>query len=261
MGQGVSLILILIFSLVLFFGAYHLQENRYEVMDIKENLNLAAKALAKAVDVETENLALGAMGFLIHHKEIKVDQEVLLEEFYNTLYRNYYHRERYEAVRNAILLKVLVYHDRFYIADFKDQWSPPYFFTYPYGSEIYYATTLEDDLYYLDSNGNPVWVKPEMVGLTQGAREELMIQRLNSVIAAETARFNEGVPLKVEIKNPYQEGVDYFLQYGHFNALEGITFFVIYGDGKKVGVDHQTLAFTNYNVVGYTLEIEQGQYQ
>ncbi|GAB6088039.1 hypothetical protein [Alkaliphilus crotonatoxidans] len=257
MGQGVSLIIIMIFLILLFFAAFHLQQNRFAVADVKHSLNLSAKALAKAVNLETTNQEHIALGYFKENIEPDIDHGLLLTEFYEILYRNLYNPEAYESVKDRILLKVLVYYDRFYIADKQDRWSPPYYFNVVHEGQLYYLTTL-NEIYTFNEKGEKQLIKITALNMTEVEREEIIINRINERIAFETSRFNEGVPLAVEIQNPASVDFEYIRNYGHFNVLDGLTFFVIYGEEHSVGIDQREFQFTNYNVVGYTLEVEKG---
>ncbi len=258
MGQGVALVIIMVFLTMLFFSSFQLQQNRIEVTDIKQSLNLSAKALAKAVDQETLNKETISLGFTKANIEVSIDHDLLLEEFYKVLYQNYYHQDRFQGLKKSILLKVLVYYDRFYIADLQDRWSPPCYFNVSYEGNIYYLTTLDGQVYTYDEQGEKRFLRATDIEISDGEQEQLIIDKINTEIANETSRYNRGIPLVIEIKNPEIEDFQYLQKYGHFNVLEGVTFFVIYGERKTIGIDQKQFQFSNHNVVGYTLEIERG---
>lgn len=254
MGQGVALIIIMIFLLFLFFSAAQLQQSRFEIADIKQSLNLSAKALVKGIDQGVYSQDALANGFNQSNFEVELDRNALLNEFYEILSKNYYHKERVRTIKSHLILKSLVFYDRFYIANLQDQWSPPYFFTIQHDSNLYYLTILEGMIYTYEASGEKRYLKGSDIGLSLMNQNQLIIDKLNAQLAKETRVLNNGIPLAIEIKNPYIEGIDYQEQYGHFNPLEGITFFVVFGEGKLTLLDQQEFHFRNYNVVGYTLE-------
>ncbi len=257
MWQITAIILIIILTLFVFVPLSYLTENYQERQEIKQSLNLSAKALLGAIEKKSQTVDVLSSGHIYQGlTNIKVDKEILLEGFYETLYKNYYHKSKFNEIKEQIIVKVLVYEDRFFVTDQHDKWSPPYFFCWEdtVSQRLLYFNTINDSVYYYDSNNRMRWESIDSLGVDQQQKNDIIIQKLNEVIIQYTKE--EGIEngLSIQIRNPDKADVKYQLEHCHFNVLEGITFFVVYMEDKNLFLNNKEFKYDNYCVVGYTME-------
>ncbi len=257
MWQITAVILILILTLFVFIPLSYLNENYQERQNIKQNLNLSAKALLGAIEKKSQSVdGLSNGHFSEDLTNIQVNKELLLENFYELLYKNYYQKRKFDKVKEQIIIKVLVYEDRFFIADQQDKWSPPYFFSMedPRAQRLLYFNTINDNVYYYDNNGIMTWESLDNCGMNSQGKNEIIINKINEVIAQYTSTEATKNGLEIKIKNPDKLDVIYQMENKHFNVLEGITFFVVYTHDTKLSLYNKSFKYDNYSVVGYTME-------
>ncbi|MBM7613603.1 hypothetical protein [Alkaliphilus hydrothermalis] len=253
MGQSVAVILIIIFLVFLFIPMAFLTNNQQQVGEIKQSLNLSAKALIKAIEVDSENANGFSQGYNRgRQQEVVVNKEDLLREFYDILYRNYYIDGGFQDTKQRLVLKILVVNDRFYLAKEDDQWSHPYFFLLEDTGLNVYLDIRDDIVYYYDDYGNMTYASLQSFGISKEEKNQRIINRINQVVAMETkTEFKDG--LEIMIQNSQNVEGDYRRRFQNFNVLEGITFFVIYRGDTGLEINNQMYEYKNYNVVGYTL--------
>jgi len=170
---------------------------------------------------------------------------------YDLLYKNYYHDGAYQEIKQRLILKVLVVNDHFYVANEDDQWSHPYFFLWETTDRSLYLDIRDEVVYYYDGHNNRVEGTLQSFGISEGEKNQRIIDRINDVVAMETAtELQNG--LEIMIQNPSNIEGAYRRRYQNFNVLEGITFFVIYREDLQLEVNQNLLRYKNYNVVGYT---------
>ncbi|MCX7921391.1 MAG: hypothetical protein N3B21_05125 [Clostridia bacterium] len=261
MGQIMAIILITILIIFTFVPLAVLSENRSEVQLVKQNLNLAARAVCNAIEsseVNYENISKGYERNAIA-EEITIDKDRLLGEFNDVLAKNYYDEAKTNGVKSRIYLKVLVYNDKFFVVDKTEEWSLPYFFTYYSNSlsDFVYLSTLSDQAYYY-SGGNKVYQPMTNFGITNEQKNDIIINKINEVVAKYTNDITEIDPLKIEIKNPDKQDIEYKVKHRNFNVLDGITFFVVFAEDTNLFVNSKSFKFKNYNVTGYTLNLKEG---
>ncbi len=254
MGQIIAIIIIIIMIAFSFIPMALLNHNQFQVGEIKQNLNLSAKALINSIDKEVVNVDNIAEGFnRSNEQEVSINKDKLLREFYDVLFKNYHHEKNFAGIKSRLVVKLLVLHDRFYVANLHDQWSPPFYFTdYQLGKQIYF-NTRNHTIYYYDETSEKVYQPMELYGTTAEIKNQLIIDKINSVIGNETAIYREEGQLAIEIRNQESNIGDYNSKYQNFNVLEGITFFVIYQEDSKIEINREFFQYKNYNVVGYTL--------
>lgn len=256
MGQVVAVIIIVLLVIFIFVPLSFLNSNNAEIRDIKQSLNLSAWALANCVSYEASNIENLANGYeRSPEKCIAVDKDRLLSEFNGILYKNVCNDVKFEAVKGRLYIKVLVYQDMFYIADNKDRWSPPFFFTLQDEAHgLIYLSVNENTAYYY--NGlikTPVSLGD--LGLDEKKRNEIIISSINDKVARFTYEINDRNSLRIQIQNPYINNSEAKVKMSYFNVLEGITFFVVYAEDTRITINSKDFHYKNYNVTGYTLEI------
>lgn len=225
-------------------------------------------------EAHTSQSNIGLGYYLAEEEEISIDRNKLLKEF-NGILRNHYNNQAdYEKARSQIPVKVLVLHDRFYVAGIDDEWSEAYYFQYREGNKILFLNTRNNKGYYL-SNGVPQWVPIEPV-----IRDKIVIDRVNEVVSAYTNAYitNSGAhrysnnQLTIEIQNPTEISLDKLdgmsneeisnlikerYRQENFNILDGITFFTVYLEEQYLSARDQEIVYQNYNVAGYTMEAKR----
>lgn len=255
MSQISTAVIILLLIILVFVPLAFLTETNQDVQEIKQTLNLCTRALLCSIDyspVPIEQLSIG------HNRDVrsvvKVNKEQLLEEFYALLYNNYYSQEKVEKIQSRILLKVLVCHDKFYIASQNDRWSTPYFFVEEHGDDILYFNTKNNQLYFYNDLGEMVFEPISAYGFSEEQKNDLIINTINRVVLQYTYEKETGKGFKIELNNPGKEDVEYRKKYGNFNVLNGMTFFVVYAQDTFIDVNRKDFEYHHYNVVGYTME-------
>lgn len=255
MQQIMALVICLLLAIFTFIpGAYLTNTiNNYE--SIKQTLNLSARALGNCVQVQDLNFQELSRGSARSELSIiEVDKDLLLREFYDVLEKNIADPEKIDFVKSRLFIKVLVYYDRFYVADRNDRWSPPYFFTEDSSGQTVYVNSKNSDAYYYDAYGNKIDTALSNIGLTDRQKSELIIQKINTVVSQKTGEILERNGLQIEIYNPYNDDPNYKVKHSYFNVLDGLTYFVVFAADTRVQIHSGEFKFRNYNVVGYTLK-------
>ena len=253
MGKLIGFIVIIIFIVFTFLAAYHLYQNNYAIEDIKYSINLSAKALANCTYITKSNINNQSIGYL-KSLNVVIDKERLLKEFYDSLYLNYYNEEVFNKIKSNLVVKIVVYHDKFYVADVNDKWSPPYFFTIQKSGNIIYFNSKNDLVYYYNATGDKVYSNISNFDIKQEQRQQVIIDKLNSIVSQHTFDQIRQKGLKIETYNPFKADGEYIAKYSRFNILDGLTFFVVFAEDKRVYLDNREFKYKNYNVVGYTMD-------
>lgn len=270
--------------------------NKYEKRDIKTTMNLASKSLVNSIDMGGASYEIFSLGHYLENEDlIQIDQDRLIKEFNDVLYKNTLNPEYMKELQRRIPLMVLSYGDRFYVAEMKltppangnrqniEEWDvsyvwlPPIYYNFvdDAGRLIYVTARDEVGTYYQGYGATEVPMKVDLdtvtkngVPVTKQMKEELIVEKLNSVVLAKTvdpANLNGG--LKIRIKPDGLEDLDissytaeqkdeYFellYELDNFNILDGITFFIVYSEDDVRGFDGTTFHYTNYNATGFTL--------
>ena len=140
---------------------------------IKEALNLAVKTLPNNVYVSYISSQELSEGDLISNT--KLDKTRLLQEFSEIFNNN-------TTTKNKPI-KVLVYFDRFEIADSENRWSTPFFFTYICNNTLYYLSSKESTAYYYDIEDNKQIANLEAIYLTEAQKNQIIINKINSIVS------------------------------------------------------------------------------
>jgi hypothetical protein len=255
MGQVMSAIIIVLVIIFIFVPLSVLNSNNAEIRNIKQSMNLSARALENCVSREDTNLQNLADGYdKPPEREIKVDKNKLLSEFKDIFNKNMCYKTNFEDIYDRIYIKVLVYKDMFYIADNKDEWSQPFFFTIQ--QEAYgqiYLSVNENMAYYFQGKSKTYGSLVDF-GLDEGKRNEIIIKSINDKVAQYTYEIGERNSLKIQIRDPYIQDNDEKVKMSYFNVLEGVTFFVVYAEDTDINVNSKDYHYKNYNVTGYTME-------
>jgi len=255
MQQIVAAVVVLLFITFTFITLVYLDNTNSETEGIKQALNLSAKAVACAIDGSKSNYDEMAKGMdRSELSEIAIDNDKLLSEFYDVLYKNILNNESFERIKAGIPAKVVVYYDRFYIAGNDDKWSPPFYFTHYSGGKLLYLFTKSDIAYYYDNSGIKVFTNIHAENISREQKNDIIINKVNSAIFQYTFDSVTGKGLTVQIRNPENNEAEYKVRHSYFNVLDGITFFVLYKENTGIGVDTREFEYANYNVVGYTVE-------
>ncbi|MCD5413530.1 MAG: hypothetical protein LR001_00785 [Clostridiales bacterium] len=255
MGQIVALIVILIMALFLFLPMFNLVENHYEVTDVKQRLVLSSKVLINSIQKEDINQSkLMLENSDRFGTEIIVDRDKLLSSFYDMVHKNFPNKNKREKVLSNIKAKILVEHNRLYYASDEDIWGLPTFFMHNYSDEIVYLS-IKNSLAYIYNNDNTrVYKETRKFGISNEDKEQIIIDKINEVVAKHT--FQEGMCsiLSINIRNKHTEDIYKKMIEANFNVLEGITFFIVYSDEVVKKINNEEFIFKNYNVVGTTIE-------
>lgn len=256
MGQIMAVVVIMIMIAFVFVPLAYYNANHLETEEVKQSLNLGAKTLVNCIEQEAPNLEEVGKGYeRTAETDINIDKDRLLREFKKVVELNCFNRkEKYEEIEKSILAKVLVYHDRFYIADKSDRWSTPYYFSTVKTGMLLYLNTANNMVVYYDSTGNPVIQDMSGFGITEKEKNEIIINKINRIVAQYTSEPGERTGLSIQIRNPGEQDVNYRVRTSHLNVLGGITFFVVYAENNLLNIDMKDFRFKNYNVVGYTLQ-------
>ncbi|MTI48726.1 hypothetical protein [Sporosalibacterium faouarense] len=255
MGKLVAYIIVISFIVVTFLAAYNLYQNNYAVQDINYALSLSAKALANNVNNTRSNFNNTSKGYKknMYEESIEVDKERLLQEFYETLYTNYYNEDLYRQIKKNILIKMIVYSDKCYVAKKNDKWSPPYFFTKESGGKLIYFNSNNDLAYYYNSSNNRIYTNISNLGITEKEKQQIVIDKINSIVAQNTYGDNREMGLKIGMYNPFNIDGKYMESYSRFNVLDGLTFFIVHASDRNIFLDNKEFRYNNYTVIGYTM--------
>lgn len=251
--------------------------NKAKIENIKQMLNLSAKVLINNIDSENLKLIDVSLGSTIpKNVEISVNKDKLLNDFFDTVYKNLNNTEIFESIKNNIPVKVLVFYDRFFVAGRDNQWSAPYFFTYSNNNKTYYLNNRNTQAYYFEGG------EEKTATINKSIVDRVIIERINSVVTSYTnanlmkekdsPRYTDK-KLYIEIQNPSeinikniagetnQKKINDFMnnrnRKSNFNILNGITFFVVYLEEDYIGIRGSEIIYPNYNVVGYTLDMDR----
>lgn len=241
---------------ILFLGMSQLQNMHHETMEIKQAMNLSARVLVNAVSRAPGTMETLAQGYRkAGDSMVEVDGDLLLQEFRTLLLLNIRKEKQRQHMLEHIAIKVLVYPDRFYTAGKEDVWSPPWFFTLQQGTQLLYINTRDETVYRYDDAGNKLSSTLTQQGITLAQRNREILQQLNRVVGAYTAR--EGRGKAIRIFNPEEPDPVYRHQYGYFNPLDGISFFAVYADAPVFWLGHQEVMFPRQAITGYTLRMPE----
>ncbi len=273
MEQGMSAIIIALFILFLFVPVVFLKTMQSNTENTKNNIHFSAMALADCIEIEEVNYADLSYGYERYMENytpdasnIKIDEQKLLVEFNNVLFKNSQDPKLYAKVQENIVAKILIYNDRFLIAapdkdsvskkyDYKNEFNKykdgkagkfnaPYYFTYkhPSNGNTYYLNTKNDTV--KDIDGNVVNIDIKRVD-----RNKEIINKINKVISD----YTNG--LIIDFPNPdnLTETLNN-IRKKELNFFDGVTFMVIYKEDKALNVRTEDLKFKSYAVAGYTLK-------
>lgn len=286
MEQAMTGMIISAFIIFLFIPSLLLKTINDNRESTEQNMHLATMALADAVHAEDVNYKNMSRGYVTEEESnsnisnIGVDEERLLVEFNNILFKSIMDEDKYNDLQNNLVAKIIIYNNYFKVQgktysenysyrqqlrDYKEGkfkgFNPPYYFTTEYMGTTYYLNT--QDLYLYDEKGNIlkkedpnhpgtfIKMTVEDINMTSEKKNQVIISKINSVIAD----FSDG--LKINIKNP-ENYHDTFIDIRKkdFNFFEGVTFIVIYKEKKffssLTGADDTD--FRNYAIAGYTLK-------
>jgi len=247
---------ILLFICV-FVPAALLVQNNFERMEIRDAICLSAKALAGSLKHTAGNYRLIAEGKLNDgNSEIEIDKERLLQEFYSTLKLNILNDKKFEQLVAAMKIKILVYSDRFYVADSMDRWSAPYFFTVEKDGLIFYLFNSSTKAYYYNDSGDKIYADIQDIGISKEHKNSIIIDKLNAVVNEFTYSYEDKNRFSIKILNPESNDIMYLKEYAMFNVLDGITFFVVCTDSKNTVIREKGIKYKNYNVIGYTIDMD-----
>ena len=257
MQQIHAAIVLLIVVIFIFIPTMGLKEVRDSNQNIKQALNLSTRVIGNCVDHSKINFTELARGYKRDARiPIEVDRQRLLLEFYQLLNKNSLSESKFKSIKDKLLIKVVVYYDKFFVADKNDSWSPPYYFSWNTGSELIYLNTQDDTAAYYDASGNMQYNRTiASCGINDEQKNDRIIRQLNSVISQYTSEMlvrEKG--LKIEIQNPARNDPEYKLSKSYFSVLDGVTFFVVYAENPRMVVNSRDITYQNYNVVGYTVE-------
>lgn len=256
MGKVIFFIFFIFFIIMVFVPNMILIDNNNDIELMKQNLNLSARALINAVDKNISNVNEIAEGYdKGFYFDINVDNERLLKEFYDVLRKNVVDTEEYEAAKNSIKLKIVVYNDKFFVANERDLWSPPFFFTLQHEGIEYYLNSKDNKAYYYDDTGNKISdVNISDLGISLKEKNDIIINKINQMVGQLTYETGLRDGITIRIFNKDNNDKNYISENCHFNILDGLTFFVVYASNKHMLFYGKKLNYKNYNVAGYTLE-------
>lgn len=225
MQQIIATIALLFLLISTFVPLAMYQTNRNESSLIKQNLNLATKAVVVSLEDTKKNYSELSHGYYMDEKKIDAfDHERLLEEFDSILQNNC--NQEYEKIKQSIKVKVLCYHDRFYITanklnpgaiepytidDFTaGEWLPPYFYNTVVKekssgkNKLVNLSTISNTAWYSDDSGiieQPLTsFRKENSDLTEEVKNDLIIEKINKVIAQNTFKYDTA---QITVGDPY----------------------------------------------------------
>ncbi len=255
MYQTITVIVLILFIAVTFLPlAYQVY---YEMITekIKHAVNLSVKILPNCILDNEDNQRNIASGYKRSYKSpVEIDKKKLVAEFYDAMEKNMAGSELFEKMKECILLKVIVYYDRFYVADKYDRWSPPFFFTKTNGDKLYYLYSYGNVARSLEGGENSDDIYLNEIPLTEEQRNDIVIEKLNDVIESYTFEFSSGSGIKIKIFNPEKNDPEYKAHNNYFNVLDGVTFFVVYRNVNATAVNNTIFRFDKAAVSGYTME-------
>lgn len=248
-------------TMVSFVAVSVLQYNKHYSHILEQNLNLSARVLKNSIINKASNMRVLAIG---EFEYMEIDKEKLLSDFYDVLYKNYNNVEKFEIIKSNLIVKILIMIDRFYICGSDDVWREPIFFI-EYNESInkmVYFNILNSNIYYIENTSKKYMIL-EDIGITLDYKNDFIISRINNYIGRYTRRnvyekagFSQ-YSLKIMIKNKEKNNVEYKVENRYFNALEGITFLIIYADEKEVYLLNEIYNYKKYNISGYTFMIKK----
>ncbi|HAN09031.1 MAG TPA: hypothetical protein DCP90_00275 [Clostridiales bacterium] len=184
MEQATTSIIISVFIIFLLIPTIFLKTNNTDKENMKKSLHFATMALADCIEIEDVNFEDLSKGYLRYMESfdaskanIAIDEQKLLLEFNNVLFKNCQDPELYAKAQANIMAKVLIYNNRFIVQrnnsgmpdyDYKTEiekyklgqagkFNPSYYFTVyrddnkdnipDSPNDIYYTTTKDDKLY------------------------------------------------------------------------------------------------------------------
>ncbi|WP_432664793.1 hypothetical protein R9X47_00880 [Wukongibacter baidiensis] len=255
MGKVIFFVFFIFFVTVVFIPNMILIDNNNDIELMKQNLNLASRAIINSIDKEIPNSGEMSDGYNKNfYYDVNIDHERLLKEFYDVLRKNIVDDNEYESVKDNVKSKILVYHDKFFIADEKDLWSPPFFFMVEHNGTDIYLNSMDDKAYYYDDTGSKVYKDISEYGITLRQKNDIIIDKVNQTVGQLTYEVGLRDGINIKILNKDNDDVNYIVQNRHFNILDGLTFFVVFVENKPLEFDGKRLDYKNYNVAGYTLE-------
>jgi len=249
----VSIVLIVFIAFSFITLQYWLHDEQvYE--RVGHAISLSVKVLPCCISAEKENHETLAAGFIRDiNNPVEIDRCKLLLEFHNVLEKNLSLYKNFSEIRENILAKVLVYYDRFFIADRFDRWSPPYFFSTVYGDKLYYLNIKDDSIWYYENN-QKFYTSLNAIGMSHDQKNNIVIDKLNSFISGYTYDPINKSSINIKIFNPESSDPVYRLSSSSFNVLDGITFFVIYRNFKRPEMGNFFINLDKAIVCGYTLK-------
>lgn len=222
--------------------------------DLKENLILSAKVLKQNISNSQESMEGISNGYNKEYKDIIIDEENLISDFNAMLYRHYLNKNKYESIKQQLYVKVLVYPDRFQIANYKDLWSAPYYFTsMTSDNKQLFLNAKDNTVYYYDDANNKVEDTLDNYALSMSEKQQLIIDKINLYVSLYTKLTEADKGLVINIKNAYKNDISYLDSMEGFNPIEDVTFFVVYISSNKLELWSYLFNFNAYEVVGYTL--------
>ena len=257
MSRGITLIFTLttLTVLVLAFMMYYNTSIQSDV--IKQNMSLSANVLSTSIETTETSYDVIADGYeSTNINEVIIDKDTLLADFNYMLKSHFPNSKKYNQVKNGIRLKILVYHDSYYIADQQDKWSFPHFFTYESGGVLYYINSLNNECYYYDATNTKIQTTIDTFGLSDSDKQLAILGQINSHVEKFTYSRLSGKSINIKIDNPYESDMSIRRDTKYFNPLDDITFFVVYSQNEMLGLANQLFMFPQHEVVGYTLQRE-----
>ena len=248
------ILLILIISFIL-LPLIFLSENNLDIRETKRALNLASRAVGVSIEEKKTNLLNMAKGYRGSEQDfIEIDKDRLLFEFYDVLHSNIPADDKFEKIKSSIKAKIIVYYDRFFVADSNDGWSAPYFFTVEKDGRLIYLYSNNNKAYYYDKDGNVKDTDIKALGISEMEKNDIVISKLNEVVGKYTSGQEDARGLSIQILNPANDNAGYIAKNSGFNVLDDITFFVVYKDNFHLEENRYKIKYQNFNVAGYTVK-------
>lgn len=251
------IIIMLVMMIFQFVPMQFLLYQHYGNINIKQALNLSARVIGVSVEKSRDNLTriAGSRGNE-GSAEIEIDKEALLKSFYETLGMNLLAEETFKETEKNLILKAVVHHDRFYVAGRDDRWSPPYYYTFREDGETVYLSAESTAVTCYEDSGEKIDGRSIVdYGMSESQKNDIIINKINSIVSQGTSekplRQNG---LKIQIRNPANNEGRYRTDMGYFNALGGVTFFVVYADNTGIIINNKDMKYRKYSVVGFTIE-------